>query len=105
MNDTFVDLLSQLKEVHAGEPFRARAYGRAEEAVANFGCVIHGVHQLKGVKNIGPSTLKKLKEYVETGKIAGLEAAKNDPRFKFMKIFGVGPKKAAELVHHLSTIE
>jgi len=105
MNDTFVDLLSQLKEVHAGEPFRARAYGRAEEAVANFGCVIHGVHQLKGVKNIGPSTLKKLKEYVDTGKIAVLEAAKNDPRFKFMKIFGVGPKKAAELVQHVSTIE
>ena len=34
MNDTFVDLLSQLKEIHAGEPFRASAYGRAKEAVA-----------------------------------------------------------------------
>ena len=54
MNNTFVNLLSQLKEVHAGDSFRASAYGRAKEAVADFGCVIHGVHQLKGVKNIGP---------------------------------------------------
>ena len=107
LNNEFIDLLKQLKAIHVGQPFRAAAYGKAKNAIENFGHTIRSVSQLKGVKNIGPSTLKKLEEYVKTGKIEMLEKSKNNPKYIFMNIFGVGPKKAEELVktHNISSIK
>ena len=63
------------------------------------------VEQLKEQKGIGKTILDKL-EYVETGTLSVLEKAKNNPIFIFTDVYGIGPKKAAELVkkYNISTI-
>lgn len=49
-----------------------------------------------------PKMLDKVREFIESGKIAKLEALKRDPKVKsferIMKIYGVGPKTAARWI-------
>jgi len=54
--------------------------------------------QLKGKPNIGPTILEKLKEYDDTGTLRLFEREKENPENIFNEIYGVGPKKAKELV-------
>ena len=57
--------------------------------------------------NIGETIINKLNEYVKTGKIEKIEKEKNKPEYIFNDIFGIGPKKAEELVnkHNITSIE
>ena len=50
---------------------------------------------------------KKFKEYKDTGTLEVLENAKNDPMLIFTEIYGIGSKKAEELVkkHKVTTIK
>ena len=100
LNEEFIDVLEQLGTIMTKkkEPFRARAYIKAAEAIMNHSNDITNVNQLNGIKNIGSSIVKKLKEYVDTGKIALLEKEKNDPVNLLMNVYGIGPKKAEKLV-------
>ena len=81
-----------------GEPFRAKAYQKASETI--IGCLhdIVSVSQLKGLPGIGTTILEKLTEYVETGTLKVLERERSNPVNVFTDIYGVGPKKAKELV-------
>ena len=54
--------------------------------------------QLKGKPGIGKTIMEKFNEYVTTGKLKTLERAKGDPLYLFPKIYGIGPKKAKQLV-------
>ena len=51
--------------------------------------------------------MDKLQEYVETGTLNVLEKAKSNPMFIFTEVYGIGPKKAKELVktHKISSIK
>ena len=99
-NTEFIKLLSELEELmkKKGEHFRARAYTKAKEAIILIKQPITEVSQLKGVKGIGNSILTKLQEFVDTGTLSVLEKAKNNPVFIFTDVYGIGPKKASELV-------
>ena len=106
------DFIKQMKELDyylslRGEVFRARAYKRAMETIMAIPEDITSVEQLKGKKGIGKTILEKFKEYVETGKIAALEKEKSNPTVAFSNVYGIGPKKARELVdtHKVVTIE
>ena len=100
MKEKYIKLMEELYKVmmKKGEPFRARAYKKAEEAISTYDGEIMNPDDLKSVKGIGPVIIKKMKEFSETGKLELLEKAKNDPEQILANIYGVGPKKAKDLV-------
>jgi NAD-dependent DNA ligase len=101
-------ILDQLSNMMSkqGEPFKAKAYNSAKEAINKFPLKIHSILQLKDVPNIGKSCLQVIDEFLKTGKVQVLEDNKNNPINLFADIYGVGPKKAKELVeqHKIFTI-
>ena len=100
MNNEFIDLLEKLSDImlKQGEPFRARAYQKAQETIMAFPDDITDLKQLQGLPGIGTTIMKKFNEYVETGTLNVLEREKNNPVNILADIYGVGPKKAKELV-------
>ena len=107
-NELFIDLMEKLANImlKQGEPFRARAYQKAQETLMAYPDDITNVEQLKGKPGIGSTILEKLNEYVNTGTLKILEREKNNPINVLGDIYGVGPKKAKELVEKgVTTIE
>jgi NAD-dependent DNA ligase len=100
LNEKFIELLEKLAEImlKQGEPFRARAYQKAQETIMSYPNDILNPNDLKGLPNIGPTIMEKLNEYVETGTLKVLEREKNNPVNILGEIYGIGPKKAKELV-------
>ena len=99
-NEQFIELMDKLSNImlKQGEPFRARAYQKAQESIMAYPDDILTPEQLKGQPGIGPTIMEKLKEYVETGTLRILEREKTNPINILGDIYGVGPKKAQELV-------
>jgi len=100
LNEKFIDLMEQLSNImlKQGEPFRARAYQKAQETIMAYPDDILSPDDLKGKPNIGSTIMEKLNEYVKTGTLQVLEREKNNPINILGEIYGVGPKKAKELV-------
>ena len=105
----FIALLEKLESLMTkkGEHFRGRAYSKAKDSIILYGKPIHKLDDIKGLPSIGSTILKKFKEYMETGTLQVLERAKNDPMLIFTEVYGIGSKKAEELVkkHKVTTIE
>jgi hypothetical protein len=80
-NEEFIELMDKLSEImlKQGEPFRARAYQKAQETIMSYKDDIYSPDQLKGLPGIGPTIMEKLNEYVRTGTLQILE------REKFLK--------------------
>jgi len=99
-NEEFIVLMESLNNImlKQGEPFRARAYQKAQETIMKYSTNITSPSQLKGLPNIGSSIMDKLNEYVEKGTLQDLEKEKNNPVNILCEIYGVGPKKSQELV-------
>ena len=99
-NEEFIELLDKLNNImlKQGEPFRARAYQKAQETIMTYQDDIMSPDQLIGKPNIGTTIIDKLNEYVETGTLRVLEREKTNPINILGDIYGVGPKKAQELV-------
>ena len=99
-NESFIDLLNKLSEIMMkhGEPFRAKAYQKAQDTILKHPSIITSVQQLEGLPGIGPTIMEKLKEYVETGTLRILEQEKSNPINILTDVYGIGPKKAEELV-------
>ena len=100
LNDKFIDLMEQLSNImlKQGEPFRARAYQKAQETIMSINEDIISLDQLKGKPNIGPTIMEKLEEFIKTGTLKVIEREKNNPVNILGEIYGVGPKKAKDLV-------
>lgn len=89
-----------------GEPMKARAYQKAEETLLGLNEEITDVSQLKGKPGIGPTIMEKMKEYLRTGTLELLEREKANPINVLTEVYGIGPKKAKELVEKgITTIE
>lgn len=108
-NADFINVLDQLQSHYQvkGIFMKARAYEKARDSIILHKQDITELSQLNDIPNVGKSTIGKLKEWLETGKVAVLEQAKNDPEIMFSNVYGIGPKKAKELVktHSVTTIE
>jgi DNA polymerase/3'-5' exonuclease PolX len=100
MNEKLVDLMEQLTVLMSkrGDNIRARVYKRAQETILAYPEPIVRVSQLKGLPGIGSTIMEKLKEYVETGTLKVLEREKTNPINILGEIYGIGPKKAEDLV-------
>jgi len=99
-NEQFIELLEKLNNImlKRGEPFRARAYQKAQESIMTYPDNIFSPNQLKELPGIGATIMDKLIEFVQTGTLKVLENEKTNPINIFTDIYGVGPKKAEELV-------
>uniref|UniRef100_A0A6C0I8D9 DNA polymerase beta n=1 Tax=viral metagenome TaxID=1070528 RepID=A0A6C0I8D9_9ZZZZ len=107
-NEEFIDILDKLSNImlKQGEPFRARAYQKAQETIMSYPENITNPSQLKGLPGIGDTIMEKLNEYVQTGTLAVLEREKTNPVNILADVYGIGPKKAKELVEKgITTIE
>ena len=99
-NEEFIEILGELKDIMQaqGEIFRAKAYQTAQETIMLYEGVITSPEQLKGMKGIGETILSKLNEYVTTGTLRALEKGRKDPIIVLTKVYGIGPKKAKDLI-------
>jgi len=100
LNEKFIELMEQLADImlKQGEPFRARAYQKAQETIMAYPGDIMSPNDLKGKPGIGSTIMEKLNEYVQTGTLKVLEREKNNPVNILAEVYGIGPKKAKELV-------
>ena len=91
------------------EPFKARAYGKVIDSLEIFEGPINNMDDIKNINGIGEKINAKIKELIETGKMAAVERALNDPQFslqkKLGKLYGVGPVKINELMININTFE
>jgi len=107
-NQEFIDILDKLGDImlKQGEPFRARAYQKAQETIMSYPNDITDPAQLKGLPGIGDTIMEKFNEYVQTGTLKVLERERNNPLNLLADVYGIGPKKAKELVDKgITTIE
>ena len=100
LNEKLSKLMSDLYNImlRHGDNIRARVYKRAEETIMSINEDITDIEQLKGKQGIGPTILEKCKEYLETGTLRILEREKDRPENILLDVYGIGPKKAKELV-------
>ena len=99
-NEKFIEVLEKLSNImlKQGEAFRARAYQKAQEIIMSYPNNITNLNELKGKPNIGPAILEKLEEFILTGNLKIIEREKNNPINILLDVYGIGPKKAQELV-------
>lgn len=107
-NEEFIELMEKLNFImlKQGEPFRARAYQKAQETIMTYPEDITSPNQLNGLPGIGSTIMDKLNEYVQTGTLRILEREKTNPINILGEIYGIGPVKAKQLVDaNIKTID
>jgi DNA ligase (NAD+) len=99
-NEQFIELMEKLSDImlKQSEPFRAKAYQKAQQSIMTYPNDIINCEQLNGLPGIGSTIMEKLKEYIETGTLKVIEREKNNPVNILTDVYGIGPKKAEELV-------
>jgi len=99
-NESFIKVLEELADItlRQGEPFKAKAYQKAQETIMTYEDDIYSVDQIKDLPGIGKTITSKLEEYMQTGTLRFLERERANPINLLTKVYGIGPKKASELI-------
>ena len=105
LNDKYIELMDTLGFImrKRKDMMRARAYANAKETIASYPGDITDPEQLKGMKGIGDTIYQKLVDFNATGTLRVMEEnkdliGKKQTMDVFADIYGVGEKKAEELV-------
>jgi DNA ligase (NAD+) len=100
LNEKLGALMETLSNIMAkkGDRIKSLAYKKAHEAILKVDKNIYTIDDLKGVSGIGASSLTHIREYLEKGTIDIIEAERFNPENILSDVYGVGPKKAKELV-------
>ena len=93
----FLEQIIKIKNAK-GDHYKAKLIDKALSIIATL--KFTSINSLEGIKGIGPMTIRKCQEFLKTGTTKELEDYKTNPLFKFLKIHGVGIRKAEELVNH-----
>ena len=98
-NMNIVNLFEELSDLlnKLGEPFRAKAYKSASNAISTYQEEITKDTDLNSIKGLGKTTIEKVHEILETGHIKYVDELKQRPQILFTNVYGIGPKKAKEL--------
>ena len=91
----FLQLLIKIKN-EKGEHFKSRNIEKSLGIILDL--EFKNITDLEGIKGIGPMTIRKCKDFIKNGTTRELEDYKTNPLFQFLKIHGVGIKKAEQLV-------
>jgi DNA polymerase (family 10) len=108
-NDEVAELLqeySDLISISGGDPTKARAYEKAARSVGGYGGDIDTLDEkgLLAIPNVGKSTAKKIREFLDSGTIDALEDLRAEiPEGvrSLISIPGLGPKRAMFLHQEL----
>lgn len=103
--DDVIHVLEEFQAYHKslGNDREATQYGKAIASIrsSNIKRISSG-NELVSLPWVGKGIAKKIDEFIKTGKVGLLEEFKNDPKVQAFRelnqVFGVGPKKAMELV-------
>ena len=100
LNEKLIEMLEKMSTLMQtkGDNIRSRIYSRAQDTVLSINEDITEVDQMKGRPHIGPTILSKMEEYVKTGILSEFEKEKNNPLTWLTDVYGIGPKKAADLI-------
>jgi DNA ligase (NAD+) len=100
LNEHYIELLENLSTIMLknDEPFRAKAYQKAQQTIMSYPGDIASPEDLIGQTGIGSTIMDKLIEYTKQGTLKILEDEKNNPINILCDVYGIGPKKAKELV-------
>lgn len=100
LNEEYIAVLQELNDImmKQGEPFRARAYSKAVESIMEINEDITDYKQLQGKPGIGKTIMEKLNEYQTTGTLRVLERERKNPVNVLTNVYGIGHKKAQDLV-------
>src|SRR5438034_2008208 len=99
--------IGTLLELKGENPFKTRAYSNAARALENLGEPLEKIvaeDRLGEIKGVGERIAKKIKELVETGKLAyydELKASVPAGLVAMLEISGLGPKKIQALSQKL----
>ena len=99
-NEIYADVLNRLSILmnKKGDVMRSRIYSRAQDTILSASENITSSNQLEGKPNIGPTIIAKLTEYDKTGTLQVFEREKDNPEIWLTDVYGIGPKKAQDLV-------
>jgi DNA polymerase beta len=90
-------------DVARGEKFSAIAYAKAIKGIKDLKKPIVSVEDVAGVAGIGKKITAKIDEILKTGKLAAAERTKQEINLDIydalLKVHGIGPVKARELVN------
>ena len=71
---------------------------KALESLTIYKGNINTVVDVKNIKGVGISTYLFLKEYCDTGMVQYIENEQKNPLYSLCEIYGIGTKKAKELI-------
>jgi DNA polymerase (family 10) len=104
VNEELIVIFSKMAQYYtwSKEKFRAKAYLTVSESLEAYDTPIVSIKQLQKAKleGLGKSSLEKIKEYLDTGKIEKYEELKNIYKEKediyklFTSIYGIGNAEA-----------
>jgi len=102
--DYRTDFLSFLDEYSTllgkkGDYFKQKIFKRAHDNLLGYNEPIYDTKDMSKINGFGPGIIKLLDELVSTGLVEVLENEKKRPAYVLSEIYGVGPKKAQELVN------
>ena len=102
-NEKFIEIFDELATImmKTGEPFKSRAYQKAVETLMTLSMDITSADQINGLEKlpgIGDAIVKKMKEIIDTGTLRLLEKEKANPVYVLTDVYGIGAKKAQELI-------
>jgi DNA polymerase/3'-5' exonuclease PolX len=97
--EVVLELLTQLKNQETNQ-WKSKAYSNAIAEMKNID-VIFSLDDLQNVKGFGKGILKKIDELLTTGTSKYIKIDNRSDQIEtLMKIHGIGPKKARDLVHN-----
>jgi DNA polymerase (family X) len=91
--------IGELLEIQEGQSFRVRAYDRASRAISGYGADLATLSdkELAAIPGLGKAIAGKVREYLETGRIATLERLRMEVPEGLrvlVTVPGIGPRKA-----------
>lgn len=100
----------RIRDLHSGEKFSALAYAKAIKELKKLD-TIESIKDVEGISGVGKKITLKIKEILETGELEAATKAMSELKIDvyqdLLKIQGVGPVKAKELIeeHSIKSID
>ena len=103
LNEKLATLFDELSTfmTKRGEPFKSRAYQKAQESIVLYeNDITHeNYKELNKLPGVGETIINKIGEYIQSGTLRLLERERADPQNVLADVYGIGPKKASDLVN------
>lgn len=80
-----------------GEHYKVKILEKGLAAIVD--TPFSSISEMESIKGVGQMTIRKCKEYIKTGTTREIESYKVDPLYVFLKVHGIGIRKAQEIVN------